>query len=81
MSTNTYFRQYVIHYIAKTLKVCLMWYRLQAWCFFIHKSLKRDNKKENDEIKKMWNKEKGLKVNLWYAVVYLKLSFLKNSSQ
>ena len=29
----------------------------------------------------MWNKEKGLKVNLWDAVVYLKLSFLKNSGQ
>ena len=29
----------------------------------------------------MWNNEKELKVNLWDAVVYLKLSFLKNSSQ
>ena len=29
----------------------------------------------------MWNKEKGLKVNLWDAVVHLKLSFLKNSGQ
>ena len=29
----------------------------------------------------MWNSEKELKVNLWEAVEYLKLSFLKNSSQ
>ena len=29
----------------------------------------------------MWNNEKEIKVNLWDAVVYLKLSFLKNSSQ
>ena len=29
----------------------------------------------------MWNNEKGLKVNLWDAAVYLKLSLLKNSSQ
>ena len=29
----------------------------------------------------MWNNEKELKVNLWDAAVYLKLSFLKNSSQ
>ena len=29
----------------------------------------------------MWNNEKELKVNLWDAVVYLKLSFLKNSGQ
>ena len=26
----------------------------------------------------MWNDEKELKVNLWDAIVYLKLSFLKN---
>ena len=29
----------------------------------------------------MWNYEQELKVILWDAVVYLKLSFLKNSSQ
>ena len=29
----------------------------------------------------MWNNEKESKVNLGDAVVYLKLSFLKNSSQ
>ena len=29
----------------------------------------------------MWNNKKELKVNLWDDVVYLKLSFLKNSSQ
>ena len=29
----------------------------------------------------MGNNKKQLKVNLWDAVVYLKLSFLKNSSQ
>ena len=29
----------------------------------------------------MWNNKKELKVNLWDAVVYLRLSFLKNSSQ
>ena len=29
----------------------------------------------------MWNNEKELKVNVWDAVVYLKLSFLKNSNQ
>ena len=81
MSTNTYFRHYAIHYVAKTLKIYDMWYRLQQWCFFVHKSLKRDNKKENDEIKKMWNNKKELKVNLWDIAVYLKLLFLNNSSQ
>ena len=39
-----------------------MRYRLQTRCFFVHKSLKRDNKKENNKIKK--NNEKELKVNL-----------------
>ena len=29
-----------------------MWYRLKAWCFFVHESLKIDNKKENDEREK-----------------------------
>ena len=57
-----------------------MRYRLQMWYFFVHKSLKRDNKKESYEIKKMSNNKKELKVNLWDDVVYLKLSFLKNSS-
>ena len=28
----------------------------------------------------MWNNEKELKVHLWDAVVYLKLSFLKNKN-
>ena len=28
-----------------------MRYRLQTKCFLMHKSLKRDNKKENDQIK------------------------------
>ena len=79
MSTITYLWHYAINYIAKTLKVYDMRYRLQTRCFFVHKSLKRDNKKENNKIKK--NNEKELKVNLWDAVVYLKLSFLKNSSQ
>ena len=51
MSTNTYFQHYVIHYIAKTLEVYDMGHRLQTWCFFMHESLKRVNKKENDEIK------------------------------
>ena len=49
-----------------------MRYRLQAWCFFVHKSLKKDNKKEN---------EKELKVYLWDDVASLKLPFLKSSSQ
>ena len=53
-----------MHYIAKTLKVYDMQYRLQAPCFFVHESFKRDNTKENDEIKKMQNNEKELKVNL-----------------
>ena len=53
MSNNTYFQHYVMHYyIAKTLKVYHMQYRLQKRYFFMHKSLKRDDKKENDEIKK-----------------------------
>ena len=52
MSINTYFRHYVIHNIAKTLKVYDMRYSLQTRCLFVHKSLKRDNKKESDEIKK-----------------------------
>ena len=29
----------------------------------------------------MWNNDKELEVNLWDAVVYLKLSFLKNNGQ
>ena len=73
MSVNTYFWHYVIHYIAKTLKVYDVRYRSQARYFFVDKSLKRDNKKENDEIKKTWNSEKELKVNLWDAVAYLKI--------
>ena len=52
MPTNTYFWYYVVHNIAKTLKVYDMWYRLQTLCFFEHESSKRDNKKEHDEIKK-----------------------------
>ena len=80
MFTNIYFRHYVIHHIAKTLKIYDMRYRLQTWCFFVHKSLKRDNKKENDEIKNVKCK-KELKVNLWDAFTCLKWSFLKNSSQ
>ena len=52
MSSNTYFQHYVIHYIAKTLKVYHMLYRLQMRCFFVQKSLKRDNEKENNEFKK-----------------------------
>ena len=48
MATNTYLQHYVIHCVAKTLKVYDMWYRLHKWCFFAHKSVKRDNKKEND---------------------------------
>ena len=55
--------------------------RLQTWYFFMHKSLKRDNKKENNEIKKIWNNKKELKLDIWKDVLYLKLSFLKNSSQ
>ena len=51
MSTNTYFPQNVMHCITKTLKVYDMRYRLQAWCFFVYKSLEGDNKKEKDEIK------------------------------
>ena len=50
MSTNTYFRHYVIHYIPATLKVYDMRYRSQKSCFFVYKSLKRDYNKENDEI-------------------------------
>ena len=73
MPTNTHSQHYVIHYIAKTLKVYNMRSRLQTWCFFVHNSLKRDNKKESDEIKKMWNNEKELKFNLWDAVFYLKI--------
>ena len=51
------------------------------WYCFVDMSLKRDNKKENDEIKKIWNNKKEIKVNLWDDAVYLKLSFLKNDSQ
>ena len=80
MSTNTYFWYYVVHNIAKTLKVYDMWYRLQTLCFFEHESLKRDNKKTRWD-KKMWNNEKELKANLWDAAMYLKLSFLKNRSK
>ena len=29
----------------------------------------------------MWNNEKEIKVNLWGAAVYLKLSFWESSSQ
>ena len=79
MSTNTYCRHYVIHYIAKTLKVYDMGYRLQMWCFFVHKSLKEITRKNNDEIAKCEMTRK-LDVNLWDAVAYLKLSFLKNGS-
>ena len=50
-------------------------------CFFVHESLKRDNKKEHDEIKKMWNNEQESKVNLWDAAMHLMLSFLKNGCQ
>ena len=51
MFTNKYFLHYVMHYIAKTLKVHHVRYRLQTRCFFVHQSLKRD-KEKNDEIKK-----------------------------
>ena len=51
------------------------------WCFFVHEILKRDYKKENDEIKKKQNNEKELIVNLWDIVVHLKFSFLKQSRQ
>ena len=81
MSINTYFWHYVIHNIAKTLKVYDMRYKLLMSCFFVHESLKRDNKKEHDEIKKMWNNEQESKVNLWDAAMYLMLSFLKNGCQ
>ena len=43
------------YYIARTLKVYNMQYRLQKQYFFMHQSLKRDDKKENDETKKMRN--------------------------
>ena len=52
MSTNKYFRHYVMHYIAKTLKIHHVRYRSHTRRFFVHQSLKRDNKKKNDEIKK-----------------------------
>ena len=52
MSTNTYFWHYVINYTAKSHKVYDVRYRLQMWCLTVHESLKRDNKKENDESKK-----------------------------
>ena len=81
MSTNTLFWHHVVHYIAKAPEVYYMRYRLQTWCFPVHGWLKRDNKKENDEIKKIWNNQKELKVNFWDAFMYLKLSILKNSSQ
>ena len=80
MSTHTYFRHYLIDYIAKTLKIYDMQYRSQTWCFFVYKGLIRDNKKENDEIKN-WNNKNELKVNLWDAVVYLKLPFLNKNLQ
>ena len=41
-----------------------MQYRLQKQYFFMHQSLKRDDKKENDEIKKMRNNQKELKIDL-----------------
>ena len=78
MATNTHF--YILNYIAKTHKVYNMWYRLQMWCFFVHESLKRDNKKENDEIKRCEITRKNW-VSLWDAAVHLKLSVLKNSCQ
>ena len=40
-------------------------------------SLERVNKKENDEIKKIENNEKEVKVDLWDVAVYLNLSFSK----
>ena len=54
-----------------------MKYRLQMSCFFVHESLKRDNKKEHDEIKKMWNNEKESKVNLWDAAYVFKVIILE----
>ena len=45
----------------------------------MYESLKRDNKKENNKLKKMWNNDKELKVNLWNVVMYLNLSFLVNN--
>ena len=61
MSTNTYFRHHVVHYIAKALEVYYMWYTLQTWCFPVHGWLKRDNKKENDEIKKYMKQPERIK--------------------
>ena len=38
-----------------------MRYRLQTWFFFVYESLKRDNKKENDEIKKSVKQRQKIK--------------------
>ena len=56
-----------------------MRYRLLT-CFFVHESWKRDNEKENDKIKN-YKITRKLKDLLSDVAVYLKLSFLKNSSQ
>ena len=74
MSINTYFWHYIIHYIAKTLKVydCDIDYRrdaslcIRVWKEIIRKKMMRW---------KMWSNEKEIKVNLWDAAMYLKLSF------
>ena len=79
MSCDIYSRQYVIHYRAKTQSIQYT-IRIMEVMFFVHKSLKRHDKKENAE-KKMKNYWKELKDHLWDIAVYCKLSFLKNSSQ
>ena len=53
MSSDIYSRQYVIHYRAKTQSIQYT-IRIMEVMFFVHKSLKRHDKKENAE-KKMKN--------------------------
>ena len=61
MSTITYSQRSGIHQIVKSLKVDGIRYRLQTSCLIVHKSFKRDNKKENDEIKNEKIKRKNKK--------------------
>ena len=49
-----------MHFIKKQKpKVYNIRHRLQTWCFFVHESLKRDNKKEDDERKQCKITEKN----------------------
>ena len=62
MSSDIYSRQYVIHYRAKTQSIQYT-IRIMEVMFFVQKSLKRHDKKENAE-KKIKNYRKELKDHL-----------------